>query len=57
MSDLVYRIAERAKYLADLKMPALRKVAEADVSCITRGEMIEWALLEEFLDERSVENE
>ena len=50
--DLVYRIAERVKALADLPMPVLRKVAEANGSCCTRGQILEWAITEEFIKEK-----
>ncbi len=50
-NDLVWKMAARVKALADERLPVLRKIAEADVSCRTRGELIEWVLVAEFLKE------
>jgi len=46
---LVYNIANRAKQLANMKMPLLKKLAEADVTAKTRGELVEWVLVQEFV--------
>jgi hypothetical protein len=35
--------------LADMKMSILRMAAEGDISCNTRGKLVEWVLLQEFL--------
>lgn len=50
-NDLVYEIARRVKQWADMPMRVLRKVEEPDVSCRTRGEIIEYAICEEFIKE------
>jgi hypothetical protein len=59
-NDLVYKIAARAKDLANQKMPELRYAngttdtfsgAQRECAHQSRGELIEEILLEEFLEE------
>ncbi len=47
-ADVLYRIALRARNLADMPMALLRKSEEPGVECDTRGKIIEACLVEEF---------
>ena len=54
VKDLLYAVALRAQFLADVPMVALRREAagwegySGSPRHDTRGQMIEWILLEEF---------
>ena len=59
-NDLVYKIAKRARELADQSLPELRYAvgttdtwagAQRDSSHLKRGELIEDILTEEFIEE------
>lgn len=47
-NDLVFKIAARAKVLADLSLPVFRRVVESQVGNKARGALIEEALTDEF---------
>ena len=49
VAQLLQRVADRAKEMGDMKMWLLRKVVEGDpMVCRTRGDLLEWAIMEEF---------
>ncbi len=50
-NELVYAIGKRVQEMADYPLPFLRKIAEADISCNTRGKLLEWIIMEEFLED------
>jgi hypothetical protein len=54
VNDAVFELARRARELANLRMPELRRAAEyegVDVGRGTRGELIEVVLVEEYLED------
>lgn len=64
-NDLVYAVAKRARELSDMRMNALRSTCgygcDTDAEAIRlhryakRGELVEYALVEEFCEETDVD--